>query len=73
MIDEVADDLELGDGKRIIGRRLQGPLAASTMSGRETTEGPYPKLGGPDTGSFKSESASVDLFVQFVDKFKDHS
>ena len=73
MIYEVADDLELGDGKRMIARRAQAPLAVSTMSARETSESSPPKSSGPDLRSSKSESESFDLFVQFVDKLKDHS
>jgi hypothetical protein len=72
MIYEVADDLELGDGKRIIARRAQAPLAVSTMSAKET-ESPHPKAGNPELRSPKSDSESFDLFVQFVDKLKDHS
>jgi len=70
MIYEVADDLELGDGKRIIARRAQAPLAVSTISAKEKPEGlDSNRL---DTRSSKSESESFDLFVQFVDKLKDH-
>ena len=73
MIYEVADDLELGDGKRSIARRAQAPLAVSTMSARETSDSPHPRSGFPEMKSSKNESESFDLFVQFVDKLKDHS
>ena len=69
MIYEVADDLELGDGKRIIARRTQAPLAVSTISAKEKPEGSDSNR--PDPRS-KSDSESFDLFVQFVDKLKDH-
>jgi hypothetical protein len=73
MIYEVADDLELGDGKRIIARRAQAPLAVSTMSAKENSGDSEPKSNGPEMKSTKTESESFDLFVQFVDKLKDHS
>jgi len=73
MIYEVADDLELGDGKKSIARRAQAPLAVSTMSARETSDSPHPRSGFPEMKSSKNESESFDLFVQFVDKLKDHS
>ena len=73
MIYEVVDDLELGDGKRITGRRSQAPLAVSTMSAKETSHTPEPRSSSPDMGSRKGQSESFDLFVQFVDRLKDHS
>jgi hypothetical protein len=75
MIYEVADDLELGDGKRIIARRAQAPLAVSTISAKEKPEGSDSSRSDSsrsDTRPSKGESESFDLFVQFVDKLKDH-
>src|SRR5262249_44533633 len=71
MIYEVADDLELGDGKRSTVRRGPAPLAA--ISATETLNDHAPRSNGNDARSAKTDSESIDLFVQFVDKLKDHN
>src|SRR5262245_56330969 len=73
MIYEVADEFELGDGKRSTVRRGPAPLAVGGISATETLNDHAPKSNRNEQRSAKSDSESIDLFVQFVDKLKDHS
>ncbi|MGH9425722.1 MAG: hypothetical protein ACRD2L_05370, partial [Terriglobia bacterium] len=71
--DLLGDDPELGDGKRIIARKAQAPQAVTTLSAKERPDSSDSRSSGPDSRSPKSEPESFDLFVQFVDKLKEHS